>query len=368
MQTGGSCMKVLVIHATAGAGHKKAAEAVFNTIKAHTNYDVQCQDALDYTNAFYCKAYREGYKYLITHFSWLWGFFFWLIDIRFLLPVVRLSRRVLNTFNARKLHDFLQDQKFDCIITSHFFPLEVACFLKRKGLIRSKIICVVTDYDAHSIWSDKGVDHYAVACEQTKNTLVSLGVAPDNIVITGIPTDEKFTKIYDRDALYESLGLNKDLFTVLIATGSFGIGPIEEIIGYLKGVQSVVVCGHNQKLFKTLSSKNQPFVKVCGFVNNMHEYMAVSDAMITKPGGLSISEALVSCLALLFFSAIPGQETNNIKVLKQYGIGVSNISPLEMAQEIKTLNNSLEYRAAVQAKIKQLACPNAAADIMKLIA
>lgn len=360
-------MKVLVIHATAGAGHKKAAEAVYHTIQAHTNYDVQCQDALDYTNAFYRQSYREGYKYLITHLSWLWGFFFWLIDIRFLLPGVRLARRLLNACNARALHRFLQKENFDCIITSHFFPLEVACYLKRKGMIRSKIICVVTDYDAHSIWSDLRVDHYAVACEQTKKTLVSLGVLPDKIAITGIPTDEKFTKIYDRNALKEALGLKKDIFTVLIATGSFGIGPIEEIIGSLKGVQSIVICGHNKKLFQTLSSKNQPLVKVCGFVDNMHEYMAASDAMMTKPGGLSISEALVRHLALLFFSAIPGQETNNIKVLKQYGIGVSDISPLEMAEEIKTLNASLEYRRSVQEKIKQLARPNAAADIIKLI-
>ena len=110
------------------------------------------------------------------------------------------------------------------------------------------------------------------------------------------------------------MGLQPDLFTVLVATGSFGIGPIEGIIDVLKGFQVIVVCGHNRDLFRKLSGKYCALVKVLGLVDNMHELMAVSDAMVTKPGGLSICEALVSQLPLIFFNAIPGQEIGNIKV------------------------------------------------------
>ncbi|MDP8265782.1 MAG: glycosyltransferase [Candidatus Aceula meridiana] len=360
-------MKILIIHATAGNGHKKAAEAVYNGIKDHTNYDVRCVDALDYTNSFYRTLYRKSYKILISYFSWVWAFFFWLTDIPFLLAIIRGSRKMLYIQNAGKLHRFLREENPDCIIATHFFPHEVACYLKRKNLISSKLICVVTDYDVHSMWFSKGIDHYTVASEYTKDKLISLRIPEGQISVTGIPTDEKFSKIYDRDQLKEKLGLKKDIFTTLIATGSFGIGNIEEIIDNLKGVQSIVICGSNESLFKRLSAKKMDLVKVCGFVDNMHEYMAVSDAMITKPGGLSISEALVRGLPLVFFSAIPGQETNNIRVLKGYGIGVSDVSAQEMAQEIQKLSSSEEYRLANQEKIKKIARPSAVSDIIKLI-
>ncbi|MDD3374994.1 MAG: glycosyltransferase [Candidatus Omnitrophica bacterium] len=361
-------MKILLIHASAGAGHQKAAEAIYTSVKKHTDFNVQLVDALDYTNSFYKKIYRKTYALLISKCPKAWGFFFWLADIRFLLRVVQGLRRFFNAINAQKLHQFLKKENFDYIISTHFFPNEVAAFLKRRGEITSKIICGVTDYDAHSIWVSQGVDRYCVACEHTKKTLVSLGVRSEEILITGIPTDEKFSQEYDRASLCDKLGLKKDIFTVLIATGSFGIGPIEEIIASLSGFQRVVVCGHNKSLFNRLLKTKDDLTKVYGFIDNMNEFMAVSDAMVTKPGGLSISEALVTGLVLIFFSAIPGQETNNIKVLKEYGVGVSGVTILEMAEEIKTLNASLEYRAKAMANIKKLARPSASCDIINLIA
>jgi len=360
-------MKILVIHASAGAGHQKAAEAIYNSIKKHTDFDAQCVDALDYTNPFYKKLYRKTYALLISKCPQAWGFFFWFADIRFLLRIVQWARRLFNTINAQKLHKFLKKENFDYIISTHFFPNEVAGFLKCREEIKSKIICGVTDYDAHSIWISKGVDRYCVACEHTKKTLTSLGVLDQKISITGIPTDEKFSQSQDREALCDKLGLKKNIFTILIATGSFGIGPIEEIIASLSGFQRVVICGHNKNLFNRLSKNKDGLTKVCGFIDNMQEFMAVSDAMVTKPGGLSISEALVSGLVLIFFSAIPGQETNNIKVLKEYGIGVSGVTILEMAEEIKTLNASKEYRDLAAENIKKLVRPSAARDIVKLI-
>ena len=360
-------MKILVIHASAGAGHQKAAEAIYNSITKHTNFNAQCVDALDYTNPFYKRLYRKTYALLISKCPQAWGFFFWFADIHFLLRIVQRIRRLLNTINAQKLHKFLKRENFDYIISTHFFPNEVAGFLKCRGKITSKIICGVTDYDAHSIWISEGVDRYCVACEHTKKTLAFLKVPDEEILVTGIPTDEKFSQNYDRAGLCDKLGLKKDIFTVLIATGSFGIGPIEEIIASLSGFQRVVICGHNKKLFNRLSKNKDDLTKVCGFVYNMHEFMVSSDAMITKPGGLSISEALVTGLVLIFFSAIPGQETNNIKVLKEYGIGVSGVTILEMAEEIKTLNASKEYRDLAVENIKKLARPSAARDIIKLI-
>jgi len=360
-------MKILITHATAGAGHSKAAEAIFNGIKKHASFNVRCIDILDHTSPFYKKLYQKTYSLLISKFSLLWGFFFWLADIPLLLPVVQGARRVFNGYNAKAFHQFLQEENADYIITTHFFSNEIVSALKEQKKITSKLICVVTDYDVHSIWLAKNVDCYAVACDYTKNKLKSFGVPEEKIKVTGIPTDEKFSLSPDRAGLRTKLGLDPAMFTVLIATGSFGIGPIEEIIGYLQGIQTVVICGHNQKLADKISAKKINHVKACGFVNNMQDYMMASDVLITKPGGLSISEALVVGLPLIFFSAIPGQETNNVKVLKTFGVGISGLKPYEVAQEIKTMTASPEYLQSVKDKVKKIARPNSVCDIIKLI-
>jgi len=359
-------MKVLVIYATAGAGHRKAAEALYEGLNNFGDVDAVLVDSLDYTNRFYKYSYSKTYTFLISKVPWLWGFLFALIDIKWLLPLVRLGRRIHNTINGRPLSRYLKGENFDVIFSTHFFPNEVAAYLKRKGKISSKIVCAVTDYDVHSIWISSGIDVYAVATEWTKKKVMSLGVPEGAVKVTGIPTNEKFSRERDTLALKENLGLKDGVFTVLVATGSFGIGPIEEIIEQLPGIQVIVVCGHNKNLYQRLKRKEKELVKICGLVDNMDELMAVSDVMITKPGGLSISEALVSGLPLMFFNAIPGQETNNVNVLKKYGVGISGCPIDEMAKILNKFQSSESEFQAAQQNVKSLGKPSAVRDIISL--
>jgi processive 1,2-diacylglycerol beta-glucosyltransferase len=361
-------MKILVIHASAGAGHTKAAEAIYNGIKDTTSFSVVCVDALDFTSRFYKKIYQGTYALLISKLPWLWGLFFWVTDIPKLRGLVRFLRRTFNSFNARFLVKFLQKENFDYILSTHFFPNEVAAFLKRNSLISSKIISVVTDFDIHSIWLAEGIDTYAVACDYTAQKLVSFGIiAQEKIVVTGIPTHEKFSKRSNREELKTRLDLNKDIFTVLIATGSFGIGPIEKIVVALKDYQTLVICGRNQMLFAKLIQRNLKHARIYGLVHNMDELMTVADCMVTKPGGLSISEALVCSLPLIFFNAIPGQEKHNVKVLKHYGIGLHSRSIRDITREIKKLSSLKEYFVSIRNNTQALARPSAVKDIINLL-
>ncbi len=133
-------MKILVIHATAGAGHKKAAEAVYNGLQRHTTHQVTIVDSLDYTNPFFKASYPAAYVFMVTKASGVWGFFFWLVGISFLKPIVQLVRRVYHAINTGKLVKFLKTEKFDVIFTTHFMSAEVSSYLKRTGQIKSKII------------------------------------------------------------------------------------------------------------------------------------------------------------------------------------------------------------------------------------
>jgi processive 1,2-diacylglycerol beta-glucosyltransferase len=266
-----------------------------------------------------------------------------------------------------KLQRLMIKGGFDYIVMTHFMPTEIAAALKRSGRISSKLVTVITDFDVHRIWLAEGIDTYTVASAWTKEKLKKIGIPQEKIFVSGIPTDRKFSGPFDLDALRKTFRLKENMFTVLVATGSFGIGPIQEIIETLAGFQILVVCGHNQDLYRTLSAGGRTDVHVFGLVDNMQELMAVSDAMVTKPGGLSISEALVSRLPMIFFSAIPGQETGNIRVLKTYGIGISGCSIAQIGEELNRMNNSREIFHAAREKIGVLARPSAVSDIISLL-
>ncbi len=361
-------MKILVIYATAGAGHRKAAEAIAQGLACCPDHQVHLVDALDYTSRLYKFVYTRTYTFLISRVSWLWGSLFSILDWRPLLPFIRVLRRIQNTVHAGALARLFLQEQFDAIVATHFFPCEVAAYLKRKGAIASRITCVITDFDVHTIWLSEGVATYTVASDWTKRKVKMLGVREDIIAVTGIPTDSKFSEDKDIGPLKARLGLKQDVMTVLIATGSFGIGPIEEIISRLKNLQLIVVCGHNQGLFKKLNQNKKELVKVCGLVDNMDELMAVSDIMVTKPGGLSISEALVTGLPLVFFNAIPGQEANNVKVLDTYGVGHLCPQVDQIAQILNQFQKHPETMQAAKTRAQLLAKPEAVKDIINIIA
>ena len=360
-------MKILVIHATAGAGHKKAAEAIYLGLKAKGHGDVKLLDALDYTNPLFKKTYPWFYGFLVTRLPWAWGFFFSLLDWPWMQPLVRVVRRIYNGINAQALQKFLIQEQFDTIIVTQFLSAEVSAYLKRHKKIKSRIICVVTDFDVHRIWVNEGIDIYTGACDYTKNKLISLGVPPEKVFSTGIPTDLKFSKNPDLVVLREKLGIQDGLLTILIATGSFGMGPIEALMELLKNYQLLIVCGHNQALFDRLSPKAPSNTHVLGLVDNMDELMAVANVMVTKPGGLSIAEALVKKLPMIFFSAIPGQETNNIKVLCSYEACQGQSTLPQIAETINSWNANPKNLLAMRQRLNDLSKPNAVDDIISLI-
>lgn len=360
-------MKILVIHASAGAGHFKAAEALYHGLKKSSSHEAVLADALDYTSPFFKNFYKKSYAFFVSRVPWLWGFFFYLLDISGLQPLIRSARRLYNTVNAAPLHAFLDREDFDYILTTHFLPAEVVSALKRKKRIRAKLVTVITDFDVHKIWLTPETDIYVVASAWTQERLKALGVPPQKVCAFGIPTAEPFAGVYDMAEAKKSLGLKEDLFTVLIATGSFGIGPIERIIEALPGFQLIVVCGHNRGLFERLNAKKNELVKVTGLVDNMPELMAASNVMVTKPGGLSISEALVRQLPLVFFNAIPGQETHNVRVLQEHDIGFAPEGVEGIAGILQKLKSSPDFYLSVLKKTHQLARPSAVGDIISLI-
>lgn len=318
-------MKILISYASAGAGHFKAAQAIYNCFKEKNNPDFQLEfvDLLQYSNRLFKNTYITGYTFLVHYAPWLWAIFFHFTNSRLFGFISRPIHFISNSLNTMAFTRLIIKQNPDLIISTHFWTSEISAYLKRRKKIKSSLITVVTDFMVHPFWISKGTDLYIVASEITQGILVEAGVASHKIMVLGIPVDKKFQQTYDKKILCQKLGLEENKFTVLIVTGSFGLGPIEEIIECLPpDTQVMAVCARNKKLFLRLTKKKYPHLKVFGFVDNIHELMSASDVIITKPGGLTISEVLSLGRVPVFISAIPGQEKGNVAVLSKYGIGV----------------------------------------------
>ncbi len=298
----------------------------------------------------------------------LWQIFFEMTDTDWAQPFFQGGRRIYNGVNAGPLVKLLKNGGYDVVVTAHFLSTEVVGNMRAKGqLPKTRLVTIVTDYDVHKIWLSKGVDLYLVASDYTKSRLAAMGVLPDKIAVTGIPLDEKFTVARDRAAIEAKLGLKQNAFTVLLSTSSFGFGPIEELAELLKDQQLIIITGNNKTLLGRLKAKANPLHKVYGFVDNMEELMAAADVMLTKPGGLSITEALANRLPLIFFSAIPGQEAGNVRVLAAHGIGMSDKSLPEIAAAIRAFAADPARLVAAREASSALARPNSVAEIIRHI-
>jgi processive 1,2-diacylglycerol beta-glucosyltransferase len=246
--------------------------------------------------------------------------------------VQRFSKwsRTFPSPSRTKFKNHLQAFKPDAVLCTHFLPNELLGMLRKKGKSAAaqgapSFICtIVTDFEAHALWMDPCVDLYCVAADETKARLVARGVAAKNIAVTGIPVSAKFSSKPDAKAVRKNYGLRDDLPVLLVLGGGFGMGPVAEIMSELNNApghfQTLVVAGRNEKLRSKLASQDHKHpTHVLGFSSNMHELMAIADLIITKPGGLTASEALAMGKPLFILNPIPGQEAANSDFLLERG-------------------------------------------------
>lgn len=366
--------KVLVVYATAGIGHKKAAIAVKKAYDEMAMPDVEVTliDALDYTNNFFRWSYLQAYLLMVNKLPTFWGLSYYMTDNALVDKVVSKIRRINNWANSKKLVTYILDNKPDVIISIHFFASEVIADLKEKKIVHSKLITVVTDYKLHSWWVADGTDAYVVASEDAKTDLMGRKVDQSIIKVMGIPVEPIFSKPLDRANILKTTGLRDDMFTVLVIGGGFGVGPIEGIVNVIAGIprnlQTVVVCGHNEELVKKMQKIRDDLklnMKVLGFIDNVYEYMEVSDILISKSGGITVSESLAKNIPMIIISPILGQETGNCNFLvkNKAAIKVDKLDDLKgVLEDLLSDPNKVEN---MKESIKVIRKPNAAYEVAK---
>lgn len=326
MVRGNSTMRILIATVTAGAGHLQAAAALEEAWKAWRPVDeVVRVDLLDFVPKLQKKVYSEGYVKFVGHAPELWGMVFKKTDKPALWQKLSSLRRNFAKQTNRKFVKYLKEFAPDMVLSTHFQPPEILGGLKfEAGEKKPFLGCVVTDFEAHALWMEPSVDFYCVAAEDTRKSLVARGVAAEKIAVTGIPIGLRFGKKIDAAVVRKSLGIRDDLPVVLVLGGGFGMGPVAEILKQINevktAVQVLVVAGRNEELRRELAVQEHKHpTRIFGFVTNMHELMAVSALIVSKPGGLTTSEALALGKPLFILNPIPGQEAANSDFLLEHG-------------------------------------------------
>ncbi len=365
--------KILILYASAGHGHEKAAKAILEAYQElNPGNTAGTFDALEIIPPFWGRLYQKVYYTQIKNFPWLWGFFYFCMDIAPVYALVRLMRRLINSTAGRPLERFIQKENPSTIISTHFLATEIASCLKSKGQIHAKLVTVVTDYLPHYFWTADKVDSYVVALPETKAGLVKRGVSEEKIKVLGIPVEKRFSVRLSVQEARSNLSMDARAFTVLITSGGAGIGAMENIVerllGLKKWIQLIAICGTNQDLFEALSekAKGNPLLKAFGFVNNMNELMAASDIVIGKGGGLTITESLSQGKPMILFESIPGQEARNADCVQKYKAGFIADSLDELVRLVSELVESPDKLELIKKGVLEMSKPNAAKDIARL--
>ncbi len=368
--------KVIILYSTGGMGHKKAAIAIYDALLNRGRaVDAEIIDVLDYATPFYRFAYMKGYVFLMSSGRWLWGALYYFTNNRLVDALTRRMREFLDNRNFPGLSGMIIDRAPDAVIATHFVLPSIAGVFKRDKSFRSRLYTVITDYGPHAYWLSPDMNRFFVGSDSVAQELSKVGIPGDKIAVTGIPTVEEFGRRFDLEKLRGNYGLEKGKKTIFLMSGGFGVGPIGRMLLSLNKcragtIQVITVCGHNEAVYEKIvllkKDLNYPLV-LFGFTDKVAELMAVSDLMITKAGGISVTEALDSRLPMILFASVPGQETWNERLLTACGAAVKakKVSDLPViADRILFSGNVTENMKASIDKVRR---PDAAERIVDIV-
>lgn len=368
-------MKIAILHASAGHGHRKIAEAVREGFLASgvPENEILLWDALDQTPFWFAQLYRGSYFYSVKHLPQLWGAMYESSDH----PVLyhgggKFVRRLVNGWIGKKLIRRMIEAKPSAVVSTHFLAPEVLGWAKEEGWISSYLVTVVTDFLGHSFWVNPGTDHYWIMGEEGKRDLEKRGVPSEKITAGGIPVSPRFMAQGKKKEYRLKEGLDLDLFTLLITSGSFGLGPTAEVLDSLKEwgseIQVIIVCGENQTQYQSLKAKNFPFkTKLYGYVSHMHELMEASDLIIAKPGGSTASEALAKGIPMAILAPIPGQEARNTGVLKERNAAFFLGKPSDIRVILKAIKDYPQVLDEKRRLLRQFGKPEASLALARFV-
>ncbi|WP_028545770.1 UDP-N-acetylglucosamine--LPS N-acetylglucosamine transferase [Paenibacillus taiwanensis] len=316
--------RILLLSEGFGTGHTQAATALSDGIKQLAP-DVQARviELGRFLNPTVGPLIFAAYRKTVSSQPKLVGM---LYRKKYKKSLNRLTQLALHRIFYTQASHVVNQLRPDVIICTHPFPNIVVSRLKRAGL-DIPLYTLITDYDAHGTWLDPAVDTYLVSAEEVRTKLLNRGVAPERILVSGIPVHPKFWNNLSPSEARTQLGL-QHLPTVMIMGGGWGLSMDDEYLTYMTRwrdhVQLLFCMGSNQKMIQRMKQDpnfKHPNIHIYGYTHEISTIMDASDLLVTKPGGMTCTEGMMKGIPMLFYSPLPGQEEENCDYFIDRGYG-----------------------------------------------
>jgi processive 1,2-diacylglycerol beta-glucosyltransferase len=364
--------RVLILSASVGSGHVKAAVALERAMRARSDVEeVLCDDSLDHTNLLHRQFYSTLYSTLSSIMPEFLGWWYERSDDPW---VADKSRLAIDLPQALPLINLVKDFRPDVILCTHFMPAGVISWLIGNGKLDAQLGVVVTDFHFHAFWITRAFNWYFVAQEEDKIHMEALGLPSDRIEVTGIPVDPEFAKPVDASAVLLRHGLKPERPTLLIAGGALGMSPasavVRQILQLDRDFQAIIVCGRNEEMLAEISAlvKGRPDdFRVFGYTSEISDFMAAATILLSKPGGMTTAEALARGLPMVILDPIGGQEERNADVLLECGAALKCTELTLITHKLRLLLDDPDKLQRMSNNARTLGRPNAAADIARIV-
>ena len=330
-------MRTLILSCNTGEGHNSCAKAIQETYAAH---DETCDivDALQFISKRASQFISDWHSRIYRHAPKLYKAGYHTAEER--TSVFREGTTVYRylTSGSEKLYHFILDGGYDNIICTHVFPaLALTAMLKHHPmpLVTS---FVSTDYTCSPSVENSELDYYFIPDISLTEEFVQCGVPREKLIDSGMPVKQAFYQDTDKAAAKAELGLPVDHQHLLVMCGSIGCGPIKELtedllIRLTSEQELTIVCGANEELFAKLERHfaHDPRIHIHGMVDNVPLLIHSADLFLTKPGGLSTSEAAACGVPMLLMDTVAGCEGHNLNFFLRQGIAVTAYTPKHLA-------------------------------------
>lgn len=362
-------MKVLILTVTTGQGHNQVAESLAKCMRER-EFECLCIDALEYINPVLKESVSHGYLMSTKRMPKIYGKVYRLAEKRDNEGKDSKFIKITNSILAKKMVRFVEDYMPDVIICTHVFAAILVSDVSNKINDNIKTVGIVTDFTIHPYWEDTRMDYYITAHELLTNQAEKKGLKKESIMPIGIPINPKFANKTEKLEARRILGID-DKRTVLVMSGSMGYGKIFGMIKKLASsnvdFQIISVCGNNEKLKKRIdNAKLEKKIYNFGYTDKVDLLMDAADCIVTKPGGLTTSEALAKGLPMIVANPIPGQEDRNVEFLLNNGAAMKVSSTFPVDEAIyQMFTNTL--RENIGEIISALGRPNSTRDFLDLI-
>lgn len=365
--------RILFISAPVGAGHIRAAKAI-SVALCKNNHEIETKIAnvFDFFNPTIGQMILKIYLKILEIFPRLYGMAYsWGNESSFALA----GRKVISGYLAKKMEKYIIDYNPALIVCTHATPAGLVAHLIRKNKLMIPVVAVVTDFVVHRLWIYPEIEHYTVANDNMRDFLIKHGITSSGIEVVGIPVDEKFSISTDKLQILNELQFDSNSKTVLIIGGGTGILPMDDIVVCCENIdiplQIIVVTGNNKNMYNkllTLQPTLRNKVRILRYVDNVNELMSVADLIISKPGGMTVSEALCRGVPMLIYRPIPGQEEANTNYLLTCQAALRADSLVDIQRMIrKVFIEEPEVWSALQQNMVSISQPMAAPMIAQAI-